>query len=58
MEIKEMKIIKDGNSWCFVLPDFENLQVSPAFFTEGFRDMELEYELDNIYNILKSDSNK
>ena len=29
---KEMKVIKDGNAWAFVLSDFENLQVSPSYW--------------------------
>jgi hypothetical protein len=45
MEIKEMRVYKDGNAWCFVLPDFENLQVSPAVFTdEGDTDIDAIYE--------------
>jgi uncharacterized protein YjfI (DUF2170 family) len=27
---EEMKVYKDGDKWIYVLPDFENLQVSPA----------------------------
>ena len=30
--MEEMKVIKDGNAWAFVLPNFENLQVSPSFW--------------------------
>ena len=26
----KMMVIKDGDHWVFVLPDFQNLQVSPA----------------------------
>lgn len=26
----KMMVIKDGDHWVFVLPDFKNLQVSPA----------------------------
>ena len=26
----QMFAVSDGDSWCFVLPDFENLQVSPS----------------------------
>jgi len=28
--MKEMKVFKDGDHWVFVLPDFQNFQVSPA----------------------------
>jgi hypothetical protein len=33
-EIKEMRVIKDGNCWCFVLPNFKNLQVSPSVWRD------------------------
>ena len=26
----EMRVFKDGDAWCFVLPDFQDLQVSPS----------------------------
>jgi hypothetical protein len=48
----EMKIFKDGNAWCFVLPDFENLQVSPAVFSK------LDNELDKIYSELLDQKSK
>jgi hypothetical protein len=45
MEIKEMRVIKDGNCWSFVLPDFVNLQESPAvFYDEGNTDMDSIWE--------------
>jgi hypothetical protein len=54
MEIQEMSVIKDGNAWCFVLPDFENLQVSPAVFTdEGNTDIDAIYE--QLLNQLKEE---
>jgi hypothetical protein len=44
MEIKEMRVIKDGNAWCFILPDFENLQVSPSVWTDpGDMDIDAVY---------------
>lgn len=43
----EMRVIKDGNAWCFVLPDFENLQVSSSFWMD-------EGVLDKIYKELRS----
>ena len=47
-EIHEMKVIKDGNSWAYVLPNFENLQVSPSIWTEK----DMTNELNKIYNDL------
>ena len=45
IKIKEMRVIKDGNSWCFVLPDFENLQISPSVWTDdGDTDIDAIYE--------------
>lgn len=41
---KEMKVYKDGNAWCFVLPDFKNLQASPAVFID-----EVVIKLDQVY---------
>ena len=44
-EIKEMRVIKDGANWCFVLPDFENLQVSPSVWTvDGDTNIDAIYE--------------
>lgn len=34
-DMKEMIAIKDGDSWAFVLPGFENLQVSPSYWTDA-----------------------
>jgi hypothetical protein len=46
METKEMRVFQDGNSWCFVLPDFINLQESPAvFLDEGNISMDSIWEL-------------
>jgi len=45
MEIKEMRVIKDGNSWCFVLPDFIDLQNSPSVWTDdGDTDIDAIYQ--------------
>jgi hypothetical protein len=45
MKLKEMRVIKDGDSWCFVLPDFVNLQVSPSVWTdEGDTDIDAVYQ--------------
>jgi hypothetical protein len=42
--IDKMIVVKDGNNWCFVLPDFENLQVSPSVWTEdGDTDIDAIY---------------
>ena len=49
MEIKEMRVYKDGNAWCFVLPDFENLQVSPAVFADGLPD-----DIDKLHSFIAS----
>jgi hypothetical protein len=46
-EAKEMRVVKDGNCWMFVLPDFINLQESPSVWTDP-GDIELDY----IYNEL------
>jgi len=45
--MEEMKVFKDGNAWCFVLPDFENLQIGPACFSN-----DEVYSLDGIYEDL------
>jgi hypothetical protein len=46
METKEMRVFQDGNSWCFVLPNFINLQESPAvFIDEGNTSMDSIWEL-------------
>jgi hypothetical protein len=50
-EIKEMRVIKDGNAWCYVLPNFENLQVSPAVWTDDG-----DTDLDFIFNELTDPS--
>ena len=44
----EMRVMKDGDSWCFVLPDFENLQVSSAIFIK-----EEDTNMDTIYEELR-----
>lgn len=42
---QEMRVIKDGNNWMFVLPDFVNLQVSPSVWTDdGDMDMDIIYD--------------
>lgn len=45
--MEEMKVLKDGNTWVFVLPDFKNLQVSPAYFAD-----EINVNIDDIYKEL------
>lgn len=47
----EMRVIKDGNAWCFVLPDFQDLQVSASFWMK-------EGVLDKIYKELRSVKNE
>lgn len=45
MEIEEMRVIRRGANWVFVLPDFENLQVSPQVWTDdGDTDIDAIYE--------------
>lgn len=45
MEIQEMRVTKEGNCWRFTLPDFVNLQESPALFTDpGNMDMDSIWE--------------
>jgi hypothetical protein len=44
----EMKVFKDGDSWCFVLPDFIDLQNSPSYWPENN-----EINLDEIYKKLQ-----
>lgn len=44
-EIKEMRVFKDGDAWCFVLPSFENLQVSESvWLNESDTNMDVIYE--------------
>jgi len=50
-DMKEMIAIKDGDSWAFVLPSFENLQVSPSFWT----DAGVSLMLNLVYNDLMED---
>jgi len=50
--MEEMKVFKDGTAWAFVLPDFENLQVSPSVW---FSDREESEALDDIYKQLKEE---
>lgn len=43
--IKEFRAIKDGDQWCFVLPDFENLQVSESLWLPVYNvDMDYIFE--------------
>ena len=44
----QMFAFKDGDSWCFVLPDFENLQVSPSRWLDPI----LSNFIDSVYNEL------
>jgi len=46
----EMRVFKDGNAWCFVLPDFQDLQVSSSVWMK-------EGVLDKIYKELRSVKN-
>jgi len=46
-EVIEMRVIKDGDAWMFVLPEFENLQVSKSFWGH-----EWDGDLDKIYEDL------
>lgn len=40
-----MRVIRDGCNWVFVLPDFENLQLSPQVWTDdGDTDIDAIYE--------------
>ena len=43
----EMRVFKDGDAWCFVLPDFQDLQVSPSVWMQ-------KGVLDKIYKELRS----
>ena len=47
----EMRVFKDGNAWCFVLPDFQDLQVSPSVWMK-------KGVLDKIYKELRSVRNE
>ena len=47
----EMRVFKDGNAWCFVLPDFQDLQVSSSVWMK-------EGVLDKIYKELRSVRNE
>ena len=56
-KIKEIRAIKDGDAWCFVLTDFENLQESPSvWLDESDTNMDIIYnELVEIMNPAKDD---
>ena len=43
---KEIRLVKDGDSWMFVLPEFENLQKSKSFWcsAEETKDFDTIYE--------------
>jgi len=42
---KEMSVFKDGDAWCFVLVDFENLQESPSvWLDESDTNMDIVYD--------------
>jgi len=44
-KIKEMRVMKDGDAWCFVLPSFENLQTSESvWLDEEDTNMDLIYD--------------
>jgi len=49
----ETMIVKaDGNSWCYVLPDFIDLQNSPAAFTDDDEVTSESGRVDYIYTVL------
>ena len=42
--MEKMIVLRDGDTWFFVLPDFVNLQVSPAVFVDhGDTDIDAIY---------------
>jgi hypothetical protein len=47
----EMRVFKDGDAWCFVLPDFQDLQASPSVWMK-------KGALDKIYKELRSVRNE
>ena len=47
-EDTKMIVCKDGNRWCFVLPDFIDLQVSESVWMDGI----ISSYLDKVYNRL------
>jgi len=47
MDMPEMKVFKDGDSWFFALPDFVNFQIGPASFSN-----DCVYSLDEVYEDL------
>ena len=49
---KEMSVFKDGDAWCFVLVDFENLQESPSVWID-----ESDTNMDIIYGELEEMAN-
>ena len=49
--LSQRKYVKDGNAWCFVLPDFQDLQVSSSVWMK-------EGVLDKIYKELRSVKNE
>ncbi|MFA5208272.1 MAG: hypothetical protein WC428_06545 [Candidatus Paceibacterota bacterium] len=49
--MKEIRVFKDGDSWTFVLPDFKNLQVSPAEIAHP--NSEMNKRMDLIYHNLE-----
>ena len=51
MEIEEMRVFRDGNCWCFVLPDFVDLQNSPAVFSDPG-----DISMDEIYEQLTGEN--
>ena len=49
---KEMRVFKDGDAWCFVLPSFDNLQISESVWLD-----EEDTNMDLIYDELKEVAN-
>ena len=43
---KTMIVKKDGNAWYFALPDFVDLQISPAYFAsdDGVKTIDKVYD--------------
>lgn len=50
MDIKEMRVFKDGDAWAFVLTDFENLQVSESFWIDAGSD--IHNAIEDVYETL------
>jgi hypothetical protein len=51
--MKEIKVFKDGDSWVFALPDFQNMQVSPCEI--AYPNSQQNKQMDLIYRNLELD---